>query len=407
MSDTLLALDIGTEFIKAAIAKTTRKGSLEIIGIGKAEQSGSNMNMGAIANIPAVIDVCEKAIYEAEQEARVTAKQAIVGIAGELIKSNTTSVHYTREKSDKPITEEEMMTIVKKVQQKSGDYAKKEIALETGKDTVEVRLINSAIISLSLDGYTISNPIGFKGSELTIQFYTAFAHLMHVAAIEKVCAELNLDLLAIAVEPFAVSRACLGNNDNSNYSGIVMDIGGGTTDIALITNGGIDGTKMFSLGGRNITKQIAEATEANFKTAEKYKLELDDMKPSLLRDKIESAIDKIIPTWLYGIEIAFNDFENADELPCNILLCGGGAGLTKIQETLALTDWYKELPFQRRPIIELIDPYNLPDIEYKTTKTIDHSFVTALGLLRIGVDTLVSVPEEKGLKAKISKLLSK
>ena len=66
---------------------------------------------------------------------------------------------------------------------------------------MEVRLINSAIVSLSIDGYKVSNPIGFKGSELVLQFYTAFAPLVHISAIEKVCAELNLDLVAVAVEP--------------------------------------------------------------------------------------------------------------------------------------------------------------------------------------------------------------
>ena len=75
------------------------------------------------------------------------------------------------------------------------------MALETNNPDIEVRLINSAIVSLSIDGYKISNPIGFKGSDIAIQFYTAFAPLVHISAIEKVCAELNLELLAVAVEP--------------------------------------------------------------------------------------------------------------------------------------------------------------------------------------------------------------
>ena len=136
----------------------------------------------------------------------------MVGIAGELIKGNTTTVRYTRKNPNKPITEAEMNDIIKKVQAKSGEVARKTVALETGNKNVEVRLINSAIVSLTIDGYKISNPIGFKGSDVVIQFYTAFAPLIHVAAIEKVCAQLNLDLLSVAVEPFTVCRACLGDD---------------------------------------------------------------------------------------------------------------------------------------------------------------------------------------------------
>ena len=131
-----------------------------------------------------------------------------------------------------------MQLIIKRVQDKAEEQAREEVALETDNPDVEVRLINSAIVSLSIDGYKVSNPIGFKGSELVLQFYTAFAPLVHISAIEKVCAELNLDLVAVAVEPFAVCRACLGNNLDSNLSAIVMDIGGGTTDIAVVDNGG-------------------------------------------------------------------------------------------------------------------------------------------------------------------------
>lgn len=408
---TILALDIGTEFVKAVLARPTKKGELEILGVGKAKQTEGNMNAGAVADIPAVVEVCEEALVEVEEQAGERADLTVVGIAGELIKGNTTTVNYTRKNPNKPITENEMNEIIKKVQQKSGEVAKKTVALETGNDNVEVRLINSAIVSLTIDGYKISNPIGFKGSDLTIQFYTAFAPLIHVAAIEKVCAELNLDLLTVAVEPFAVCRACLGDDLESNFSGIVMDIGGGTTDIAVVEDGGVEGTKMFSIGGRSFTHQIAESLGVDFDTAEDYKLnydtgELDDR----VKSKVETAISRNLSVWLTGVEVALEDFNNTGSLPRNILLCGGGASLSLLQEELAVSDWYESLPFSRRPIINLIDINDLPSL--KTDKLnvaglseLDHSFTTALGLLRVGVDTLAGAPQENKLKAKIAKLL--
>ena len=406
--NTILGLDIGTEFVKAVLARPTKKGDLEILGIGRARQAEGNMHAGAVADIPAVVTVCEEALVHAEEQAGERADQTVVGIAGELIKGNTTTVNYDRKNPNKPITEEEMREIIKKVQQKSGEVAKKTVALETGNENVEVRLINSAFVSLTIDGYKISNPIGFKGSDVVIQFYTAFAPLIHVAAIEKVCAELNLDLLTVAVEPFAVCRACLGDDIDSSFSGIVMDIGGGTTDIAVVEDGGVEGTKMFSIGGRSFTHQIAESLGVDFETAEEYKLDFDTGKlDDRTKSKIETAISHNLAVWLTGVQVALEEFESSSSLPRNIMLCGGGASLSLLQETLAISDWYEDLPFSRRPVVHLIDVLDLPNLIIKENTELDHSFATALGLLRVGVDTLAGAPEENKLRAKISKLLQK
>ncbi len=404
--NTILALDIGTEFVKAVLARPAKKGNLEILGIGKAHQVEGNMHAGAVADIPAVVGVCEEALNQAEQMAGERASLTAVGIAGELIKGNTTTVNYSRKNPNKPITDAEMEQIIRKVQQKSGEVAKKMVALETGNDNVEVRLINSAIVSLTIDGYKISNPIGFKGSEVVIQFYTAFAPLIHVAAIEKVCAELNLDLLTVAVEPFAVCRACLGDDLESSFSGIVMDIGGGTTDVAVVEDGGVEGTKMFGIGGKSFTRQIAEALGVETDTAEEYKLMFDSGNlDDRIKAKVESALSKNLSVWLTGIEVALEEFENVGSLPRNIMLCGGGAGLSLLQEELAISDWYQGLPFSRRPLIQLIDVKDLPSLIIPEDFRLDYSYTTALGLLRVGMDTLASAPTENKLRARIAKIL--
>ena len=428
----LLALDIGTEFVKAVIAEKTSDDNLNIIGVGKEHQSMGNMYAGAIADIQAVVSTCEKALSRAEEMAGVVSKTCVVGIAGELIKGNTRTVRYKRKDSNKPITDNEMQQIIQKVQDKAGEQARQEIALETDNPEVEVRLINSAIVSLSIDGYKVSNPIGFKGSDLMIQFYTAFAPLVHISAIEKVCAELNLDLLAVAVEPFAVCRACLGNELDSNFSAIVMDIGGGTTDIAVVDDGGVEGTKMFGIGGRSFTHQIATKTGLDYDTAEAVKLQLGgvslDQLTLIHRDetvaeaehrneiqtilstpersrKINKAIADNIEVWLGGVAVALEDFPLVEALPTKILLCGGGAGLSALQEELATSDWYADLPFSRRPLVHLLDDVDIPGIENSTEENLDYSFITAFGLLRVAIDTLAGTDEPTGLRAKLAKLL--
>lgn len=404
---TILGLDIGTEFVKAVLGKPGKKGDIEILGVAKVRQKEGNMFNGAIADISAVVATCEEALVKVEDQSGERAELTVVGIAGELIKGNTTTVHYARKEPKKPITDTEMQNIIERVQQKSGEVAKKTVALETGNKNVEVRLINSAIVSLMIDGYKISNPIGFNGSDVVIQFYTAFAPMIHVSAIEKVCAELNLDLLTVAVEPFAVCRACLGDDLDSSFSGVVMDIGGGTTDIAIIDDGGVEGTKMFSIGGKSFTHQIEEALAVDYETAEKYKLDYDTGKlDDKLKAKVETALSRNLSVWFTGVEVALEDFDSIGTLPRNIMLCGGGAGLSLLQEQLAMSDWYAGLPFSRRPVINLLDVNGLPNLILgKFAKDLDHSFATALGLLRVGTDTLEGNPEEKGLRAKFAKLL--
>ena len=428
----LLALDIGTEFVKAVIAEKTSDDNLNIIGVAKEHQSMGNMYAGAIADIQAVVSTCEKALSRAEEMAGVVSRTCVVGIAGELIKGNTRTVRYKRKDSNKPISDNEMQQIIQKVQDKAGEQARQEIALETDNPEVEVRLINSAIVSLSIDGYKVSNPIGFKGSDLMIQFYTAFAPLVHISAIEKVCAELNLDLLAVAVEPFAVCRACLGNELESNFSAIVMDIGGGTTDIAVVDDGGVEGTKMFGIGGRSFTHQIASRTGLDYDTAEAVKLQIGgvslDQLTLMHRDetvaeaerrneiqtilstperakKINEAISDNIEVWLGGVAVALEDFPLIEALPTRILLCGGGAGLSALQEKLATSDWYNDLPFSRRPLVHLLDDVDIPGIENSTSENLDYSLITAFGLLRVAIDTLAGTDEPTGLRAKLAKLL--
>lgn len=406
-NDTILALDIGTEFVKAVIARQTKDHTLDIIGVGKAHQDSSNMYAGAIADIPGVASVCEKALSQAEKMAGTTSKLTVVGIAGELIKGNTSTVRYRRKSGNKPLSEQEMALIIKRVQDRAGEQARKEIADETNNPNVEVRLINSAIVSITIDGYKISNPIGFKGTDIVLQFYTAFAPLVHISAIEKVCAELSLDLLAVAVEPFAVCRACLGDELDSNFSGIVMDIGGGTTDIAVVDDGGVEGTKMFGIGGRSFTHQIAEALNVDFDTAEKYKLSVNNPTkvPADLRDKMLLAIQRNLAVWLSGVQITLEEFQLTEMLPNKILLCGGGAGLGELQEVLSTTDWFKELPFARRPIVHLVESADIPGVHNLTQTTLDHSYITALGLLRVALDTLAGSPDEGGIRGKFAKLL--
>jgi cell division protein FtsA len=403
----LVGLDIGTDRAKALIARVDGD-ELEVIGVGRAAQSLSDMQSGAIADIAGVVGNCEKALTKAEEMAGVSARQAVIGIAGELVKGLTTTVKYRRPNPEKALDTKEIELIIDRAQARTLARAQKQLELETGKKNVEVKLVNSAIVSIHIDTYKVSNPIGFQGKEIVIQLYTAFAPMVHIGALERTAAELDLDLMAVAAEPFAVSRAVIGADAASNFTAILIDIGGGTTDIAVVDDGGVQGTRMFGIGGRAFTKAIASEVDVDFAEAEQIKLKLgDNSLDETTKTKAESAVQKTLNVWLDGVELALSEFTNVDHLPHRILLCGGGASLGQLVTALEKEEWHKELPFTRKPKIDLIDPDEVMDIHDTTGKVTDHTLITALGLLRVGYDTILgSEGRTNKLKEKFNKILS-
>ena len=403
--DVLVGLDIGTEVVKALIAEI-KDDQLEIIGVGRKPQEIGDMHMGAIADIAAVVANCETALSEAEDQAGIQAKRVIIGIAGELVKGVTNTIRYRRPQPNKVLDVAEMEFIIEKVQDRARSKAQAQIALETGNQDVEVKLVNSALVSIHIDGYKVSNPIGFQGKDVAVQIYTAFAPMVHIGALEKVADELALELIAVAAEPFAVSRSVLGTDVDSSFTAILADVGGGTTDIAVVNDGGVEGTKMFGIGGRSFTRTIASDLDLSFKDAEKLKINLghNQIKPSVKKQS-EIAIEKTLEVWLSGVELALGEFTNIDYLPNRILLCGGGSSLKQIAEALSKHAWPDDLPFTKKPTVQYIKPSEVVGVIDKTGTITDHTFITAMGLLRVGYDTIIGNQDAHGLMEKVNNLL--
>jgi cell division protein FtsA len=384
----VVALDIGTENVKALIGRVNGD-KLEIVGVGRAHQELTDMQAGAIADIAGVVGNCDKALSEAEQQAGVSVRTAVIGIAGELVKGTTTTVKCTRKNPNKPLDLDEIEKIIGLVQKRAEERAKQQLAWELGGKEVEIRLVNSALVNIDIDGYQVTNPVGFQGKEVLVQLYTAFAPMIHIGALERTAQELDLDLLAVAAEPFAVARSVIGNESNNNMSAILMDVGGGTTDIAVINEGGVQGTKMFGIGGRAFTKSIERDLGIDFADAEYTKLSLGTNKiPTHTQDAATKALDKTLDVWINGVDLALGEFNKLDHLPHHVLLCGGGSSLNQMIDELEQSSWYKDLPFTRRPTIDHIQPQQVVGIIDRTGTVTDHTFITAMGLLRVGLDTL-------------------
>lgn len=407
----IAALDIGTEYVKALVAEVEGD-DISVIGVSKKHQNLTDMYAGAIADIAGVVDNCEHALAEAENMAGQGVSKTVLGIAGELVRGITYTITYKRTDSESQITAEEMQFVIEKAQAQSMTRASRQLSEETGEDDIDVKLINSAIVAMYVDGYKISNPIGFQGSKLSIRLYSAFAPMVHIGALQQVAHQLELDLMAIAAEPFAVSRTVIGTDPSSSISAILIDVGGGTTDIAFVEEGGVQGTRSFGIGGRSFTKAIAEDLGINFAKAEELKVNLGSTKYSVAeRAAATKTLQKTTDVWLAGIELCISEFveeqgEKYGALPSVVMLCGGGSSLDMLPKALNTNDeWSRTLPFTHKPRIGLIRADAAKGITDLTEKVSDHTFITALGLLRVGQDTLISVEPESKLKESFKKVL--
>lgn len=411
----IVSLDIGTEFVKALIGEVREKTNeetgkteqfVEIIGAGRKRQRLTDMANGAVTDIAGVVDNCDAALRKAEEEAGVVAKDAVLGIAGELVKGGTTSVSYRRSKPDVRIDMAELQDIISRIQKQALNNVRKQLRWETGSDDMDVKLVNAAVVDVKIDGYRVTNPIGFQGKDVTIQVFNAFAPMVHLGALQTVASDLDLNCINIAAEPFAVAKS-VGADDSTEFSAIFIDIGGGTSDIAVVNNGGVQGTQMFAIGGRSFTKRIASSIGVGFDEAEEIKLkysagELNDERKSAVKEALKGDVE----VWLSGVELALAEFDQLDHLPPRILLCGGGSELPEIKKALSHDDWYKTSAFARKPTVDFVSPKEVNRVKDATGKLNSPQDITPMGLANLGLDIIGSQSLGENILQRLSRTLS-
>ncbi|HXG40686.1 MAG TPA: cell division FtsA domain-containing protein [Candidatus Limnocylindrales bacterium] len=373
------ALDIGTEFAKALVFEIDAPGHGTVRGVGRKRQGLAHMQSGTVADIAAVVDNCAIALQEAEEMAGFRPSQVVIGIAGELVKGFTTTHTQERKRPEQPIGEGELQRLIDAVQREALREAERAITWETGLPHVDVRLVHAAVTGASIDGYALTNPVGFQGRHVTISIFNAFAPLVHLGALQSVASQLDLELLEIVAEPYAVARV-LGAEQVRQAGALFIDVGGGTTDVALVRQGGIEGTRMFALGGRAFTKSIADRLDLPFPRAEQLKVDYARGLPVERRDEVAAIVADDVAVWAAGVELVVEELSGGDLLPGRIYLCGGGSRLPEIRAALADERFWKRLPFARPPEVTVMSPDQIERITDATELLVDQQDVTPLGL---------------------------
>ncbi len=382
----LVALDVGTEFAKALVVEVAPDGEGRLSGIvrgsGRQRQGLTHMQSGTVSDIDAVVANSAEALSQARDAAGFSATAAVIGIAGELVKGTTSSGTVRREDPRAPMDEAELQRIVEHVQSEALVEAERRIAWESGVERLDVRLVHAAVVEMKIDGYPVSNPIGFTGAQVELAVFNAFAPMVHLGALQSVAAQLGLELLGVVAEPYAVAT-CLDPGELGDAGAVFVDVGGGTTDVALVRHGGIAGTKMLALGGRAFTRGLADRFGLSFARAEALKLSAsgtDDLPEPIDRATLEAALNEDAMIWLGGVELMIGDLGEGELLPARVYLCGGGAQLPQITRALDDDGWWRRLPFARRPQVRALTPDDVVGIRDASGQLTTRQDVTPMAL---------------------------
>jgi cell division protein FtsA len=251
----VVGLDIGTTKIACIVGRKTENGKIEILGMGKSPSVG--VTRGVVSNIEKTVHSIRTAVEEAEAKSGIEINVVNVGIAGQHIKSLQHRGMITRNNSDTEIGQQDIDSLIE-------DMYK--LVMMPGEEIIHV-LPQEYIIDRQSG---IKDPIGMAGVQLEANFHIITGQIAAAKNIYKCVAKAGLEVAELILEPLASSSAVLSEEEKE--AGVVLvDIGGGTTDVAIFHDGIIRHTAVIPFGGNVITEDIKEGCTIMHRQAELMK----------------------------------------------------------------------------------------------------------------------------------------
>jgi len=340
-SELVVGVDIGTTKIAAIVGRKNEFGKIEILGIGKSESLG--VNRGVVVNIEQTVGSIKAAVAMAADKANVDIGEVIVGIAGQHIKSMQHRGMIIRQSLEDEINQKDIDNLIDNMHR---------LVMSPGEEIIHV--IPQEYIIDNESG--IKNPIGHAGIRLEGNFHIITGQISAVKNIFKCVTRASLETVDLHLEPLASADAVL--SDEEKEAGVVLvDIGGGTTDVAIFYDGIIRHTAVIPFGGNIITEDIKEGCGIIKTQAEQLKMRFGsalsqenqeneiisipglrgrphkEISVKFLAQIIQARMEEILEFVLF--EIKSSGFER--KLAAGIVVTGGGALLKHLPQLVMLT----------------------------------------------------------------------
>jgi cell division protein FtsA len=332
----IVGLDIGTTKICAIVGRKNEFGKLEVLGMGKAESEG--VIKGIVVNIDKTVLAIEKAVKEASEMSGIDIGVVNVGIAGQHIRSSIHHNSMLRDSKEGEITIEDVSRLTDDMYR---------MVVPSGSEIIHVMPQDYAV------DYEegIKDPVGMSGVKLEADFHVITAQTSAINNINKCVRRTNIEIDDLILEPLASSLAVLSEEEKE--AGVcLIDIGGGTTDIAIFYDNIIRHTAVIPFGGEILTKDIQNGLQVMGKQAEQLKTRFgkaiaEEASPNEvvsipgirnrtakeisvknLANIIQARMEEIIE--MAHTEIISSGFEN--RLAGGIVITGGGSQLANLKQ---------------------------------------------------------------------------
>ncbi|WP_338409716.1 cell division protein FtsA [uncultured Flavobacterium sp.] len=263
-----VGLDIGTTKIVVMIGRENEYGKLEILGIGKSKSLG--VHRGVVNNITQTIQSIQQAVQEAETNSDYKINDVVVGIAGQHIRSIQHSDYISRPNAEEVIGDDDIDKLISQVHK---------LAMLPGEEIIHV-----LPQEFRIDGQAeIKEPVGMYGSRVESSFHVVVGQAASIRNVGRCIKSAGLDLSGLTLEPLASADAVLSQEEKE--AGVALiDIGGGTTDLAIFKDGIIRHTAVIPFGGNVITEDIKEGCSIIEKQAELLKVKFGSAWPGENKD---------------------------------------------------------------------------------------------------------------------------
>lgn len=387
-----VGLDIGTTKIIVVIGKKNQYGKLEILGLGKSKSLG--VHRGVVNNIKLTIQSIKEAIEIAEYQSGIKIKNVTAGIAGQHIRSMHHSDYITRHSSEEMIDENDIEKLKNQV------YS---LTMQPGEEIIHVLPQEYKVDSQN----ETTEPVGLCGTRLEGSFHVVLGQVPHITNISRCLKASGLNLVGLILESIASSYAVL-SEDEKEAGVALVDIGGGTTDIAVFKDGIIRHTAVIPFGGNVITEDIKIGCSIIEKHAEKLKIifgsaipeensenevvaipsingrEPKEISLKMLASIIQARLKEIIN--LINIELrSYGCDEQKKKLIAGIVLTGGTSNLKHIEQLIE----YQTGIDTRIGVCQSNFTTNTSE------EFLKHDYATAIGLLLNGLEELYLTNNEE------------
>ena len=340
----IAAIDIGSTKIVAIVGKKNENKKIEILGMSKTVSKG--VKRGVVLNIEETVSAIQTTVEEVQKKTGLLLDEVFVGIAGQHIKSIRNRGYINRVSYDDEITQDDIKKLIDDMYN---------IPIEAGEEIIHVLPQNFIV-----DNETgVKNPVGMSGKRLEGNFHIVIGQIASANNIEKCINRVGLKVKELILEPLASSEAIL--TEDEKEAGIALvDIGGGTTDIAIYYDDVIRHTAVIPFGGNVITRDIKEGCSILGRQAEQLKIQFGSALGDLAQEDkvvtipgisgrepkeisfrslayiIQSRMEEIIDAVLFEIE----NSGVADKLSAGLVLTGGGALLRHLPQLVKFKTGY-------------------------------------------------------------------